>query len=409
MATEIELHVSDLFGMAVFGRRKPKTFEGNALASCRRLRPDVQWKRDKGNDQIVGDDITINLGELRLIWDTKDEPERPAWLEGHLSEVLYQVADPDSGRPADNEIRAMIRPRVLVESSRLQAKLDNKPVSVVPPFRSLTDDIVGLVGIDSPTSIALVSTTKAQDWNTTFDSLWETGVSSIKSLGGEAGWTQVEELVFVSETHDDYTNSRLLDPDYLDQLHLNGPAVVLLPHRNSLIVAPLINDEAVGLACELALQQLNEPSPICLKPFVYANGELQNLIVSDGHPAHRIISLLRLLDDDINYKQVVPQLAQLLGGELHIGGFFVDQDRLISSTNWGPSPTLLPKADEVVFIDDETNPLRGMVASWDAAADLFGAQLVETDYSPTRYRVDGLPDADAIRSIGQPVSSLASF
>ena len=395
--------------MSIFGRKKPKTFEGNALASCRRLRPDVEWKHDKGSDQIAGDGITINLGNLRLIWEAKESAERPVWLEGHLSEVLYQVTDKDSDRPPDDEIRSMIRPRVMIESSRLQAMIDNKPATVVPPFRSLTEDLVGLIGIDSPTSITLVSSSKAQDWKTTFDDLWEIGVSSIKNLGGEVGWSHVDGSVYVSETHDDYTNSRLLDPEHLDQLQLNGPAVVLLPHRNSLIVAPLISDEAVGLACNLALQQLNEPSPICVKPFVYANGELQELRIGEDHLAYGVVSLLRLIDDDINYKQVVPQLTQLLGGELEIAGFFVDQNRLISSTNWGPSPTLLPKTDEVVFIDSEANPLRGMVAPWDAVSDLLGSQLVKTEYYPTRFRVEGLPDIDAIRSISQPLESLASF
>lgn len=395
--------------MGLFGRKRPKTFEDNALASCRRLRPDADWKHDKGEDQITGDGIVINLANLRLIWDAKDGPERPAWLEGHLSEVLYQVTDEDNGRPPDHEIRSMIRPRVMVESSRLQAMLDNKPQSVTPPFRPLTDDLVGLIGIDSPTSITLVSNSRVQDWETTFDDLWVTGVNSIANLGGEVGWSHMDGLVYVSQTHDDYTNSRLLNPNYLDELQLNGPAVVLLPHRNSLIVAPLIDDDAVTLACELGLQQLNEPSPICIKPFVYSDGQLQDLVVSETHPAYRTVRLLHLIDTDINYKQVVPQLTKLLKDELLIGGFFVDQDRLVSSTNWGPKPALLPQADEVVFIDDEANPSRGMVAPWHAVMSHFSDRLTQTDYYPTRYRVQGLPDPEQIRSIAQPLGSLASF
>ena len=395
--------------MALFGRKRPKTFEGNALASCRRLRPDVDWSHDKAEDQISGDGILINLGNLRLIWEAKESSERPAWLEGHLSEVLYQVTDDDNGRPPDHEIRAMIRPRVMVESSRLQAMLDNKPFTVTPPYRSLTDDLVGLIGIDSPTSITLVSNSRVQDWKTTFDALWETGVSSISTLGGEVGWSHMDGLVYVSETHDDYTNSRLLNPRYLDELQLNGPAVVLLPHRNSLIVAPLIDDAAVSLACELALHQLNEPSPICIKPFLYSEGQLQDLEVSESHPAYGTVRLLDLIDTDINYKQVVPQLTKLLRDELHVAGFFVDQNRLMSSTNWGPRPTLLPQADEVVFIDDEANPSRGMVAPWSAVAEAFGDRLQQTDYYPRRFRVEGLPAAEEIRSIAQPVDSLTSF
>ena len=59
--------------MALFGRKRPKTFEGNALASCRRLRPDADWKHDKGADQITGDGIVINLANLRLIWEAKED------------------------------------------------------------------------------------------------------------------------------------------------------------------------------------------------------------------------------------------------------------------------------------------------------------------------------------------------
>ena len=395
--------------MALFGRGRSKSFERCALDVCERLRPDSKWTLNRDDDHIAGNDITIHLGNLRLIWEAKDASERPAWLEGHLSEILLQVTDEDSGMPPQEEIRSMIRPRVLVESSRLQAMIENKPSSVVPPFRSLTDDLVGLVGIDSPTAITLVSSRRLEEWNITFNSLWEVGVRTVAGLGDDQGWSHVNGLVYVSQTTDDYTNSRLLGASYLDQLRLSGPIVVLVPHRNSLIVASFINDEAVALACDLALQQINEPSPICLKPFVWADGELRDLFVNDGHPAARSVRLLRLVDDDINYKQVTSQLVQLVGEHMTVGSFFVDQERLVSSTNWGPSPSLLPKADEIVFVDDEHNPSRGMVAAWDDAAAVVGNLMTATEFYPPRFRVDGLPDAETIRAIGSPVGRLASF
>ncbi len=394
-------------GVAIF-RRKPKSFEANAIASCQRLRPSIDWKHDRKDDQITGDGITINLTNLRLVWEETEEDQRAIWLEGHLSEVLFRIEAPTESLD-ETGIRALIRPRVLVESARLDTLINRRSTDTIVAHQHLATDLVGVLGLDSETSIELISQPLIEESPGEFQDYWQRGIANVSALPVDPGWSKAAETVFISNIRDDYTNSRLLDPTYLDQLGLSGPAVVLLPHRNSLIVAPLIDDNAVMMACELALEELEAPSPICSKPFVFDRGELTPLVAGPEHPAYKQISMLRLIDDDINYRQMQPQLTELVAGELKVGAFFVDADRRVSSANWGPASALLPKTDEIVFIDDEVQPARGMVAAWDDVMTNCPDQLTQTVHYPPRFRVENLPDHDLIRSFARPLEQLRPF
>ncbi|NNE95083.1 MAG: DUF1444 family protein [Acidimicrobiales bacterium] len=393
--------------MALFGRKTPKSFDGLALASCRRLRPEISWKLDRDRDLMTGAEIDIELTSLRAQFDDIDPDERAAWVEGHLSDLVYRMEPAGDPGPDDPSIRALIRPRILVEQSRLRALIDGTSLLDGPIFSQLSHDLVGVVGIDEPTSIQLVSGTSMREWETSFETLWETGVNSLLQLP-TTEWSSVNQNVFVSGTQDDYTNSRLLCPDHLAPLNLTEPAVVLLPHRNALIVAALSDADAITLACDLALQELDAPSPISTRPFVFEDGIFTPLLVAAEHPAYVKVAMLRLIDDDRNHKATAALLAEQQP-DFIIGGFFVDQSRLVSSTNWGPGITLVPCVDEIVFIDHPTQPAKGMVAPWDQAFEHLGSAMTPTDHYPMRFRVEELPDPDIIRSISRPLPALPPF
>ena len=392
-------------------KKKQSSFVAVTLKWCMDEVPGTQWKYDAELDAVFGDSHRINLGNLRKQWQSIEPAKRSAWMHATMLPLVRGAADGSEPDAFDSSrIFAVIRARMYLETARLMAATDNKPPAEIP-HRNLTPDIVGVLMMDSATTMAMVTQRNIIEWGTSFEELWRIGVENIGNLPNSTGMRFVNEKVFVSNEADDYTNARILAPGLLEQLPLQDPKVVLLPHRNSLIVCSATDPQGIEMACRLALEELEQAGQISFRPLIVQDGEFKPLVLDPSHPAQYMVRTLELLDAETNYQTSQKELQHQLGETTYVAGFkTIEQGDgvLWSQTIWTEGEVLLPQADLVIF-HEPGEPPKAMQARWSDVIERCGDIMEATGHYPPRWRVAKLPDAEIIREISQPMQAALPF
>lgn len=353
--------------------------------------------------------LVLGLGNLRAKWNRLAEPERVPWLESALPALVAPPSIP-SRLETTRPLRPGIRPRSMLESARL-TNLNNEVNPGAPhnrpliPFRPFGGDLVTVLLWDAPTTMSVVNQAQLEEWGARFNDLLPVAIDNLEDQP-HAGWTAVDKRVWTSLNRDDYDGARMLVPGYLDQTGLAGELVVIHPNRNLLIVTAVDDADGIGIACDLALEDLDAPSPISFQPLVGRDSDWRPLVLPPSHPAHHQWQRLTCMSHEMNYKSLQDPLQQLVGEDLFVSGFQVveaSDGSYVSFTTWTEGrPSLLPRADLLGLVTERGEAI---TADWDAVHRLVGPTMEPTDHYPELWRVMSFPNTAEIARLRNLSSS----
>ena len=113
-------------------------------------------------------------------------------------------------------------------------------------YRPLTDHHAVHLVYDWPQAMMDISQECLGKWGVDFTEAYEKALENLRRIDSSPGFTRQIRGLYVSTFNDNYDTSRILLPEIVSALELQGDPVVLLPNRTTLLVAGA--DDADGLA-----------------------------------------------------------------------------------------------------------------------------------------------------------------
>lgn len=339
--------------------------------------------------------LVIGLSNLRAKWNRLDEDERLPWLQATLPELVSPPTLPER-LETTKPLRPGLRPRSMLETARLTSLTatsgGGRPGRPLIPSQPFGGDLVTVLLWDAPNTMSVISQSQLEAWGARFDDLLPVAIDNLEDLPN-AGWSAVDRRVWSSLNADDYDGARLLLPGFLDETGLAGELVIINPNRSLLIVTAVDDAEGIRIACEMALEDLDAPSPISFQPLAGQGTDWRPLMLPSSHPAHRSWQRLTRLNDEMNHRSLMQPLQQLVGDDLYVSGLNLTEaanGSLLSYTTWTEGvPSLLPRTDLIGLV---TARGEAITVDWDAVHRLLPSALEPTDHYPELWRVVSFPD-----------------
>lgn len=352
---------------------------------------------DEGFALRLGDDSAIMLGNLFARWQTLPKAEARAYLGTAIGGLLVEADQPKTFEAARSRLMPGIRDRSTVESARWMSELSGTPRPTIP-HQSLGSTIVGVLVLDSPTTMSMVNADLLSEWEVSFDEAFSAAIENLSATTETARWHIDDAGVYASTWNDDYDVSRLLLPNVIDALDLSGDPVAMVPHRNRLIVVGAEDDKGIQAAMARTASELDQPSQVSAIPLVRIDGEWTDFDLPAGHPASQALQHLRAQDRALAYGATTSIIQSVVGEELFVANHMLAEidDALVSIATWIDGPSIIPEVDRVMFFRSEQE---NWTVEWRHVVANVGHLLAPTSFYPPRYRVEAFPTAEQLQAM----------
>jgi hypothetical protein len=273
--------------------------------------------------------------------------------------------------------------------------------------------LIECVGIDAEGSFQLVASSHLAAWNMTAEAVFAAARENASR------YFQAEHVKIYDDRapyplwhvarDDSYESSRLLLPGWLAAFagKVNGRPVAIVPHRSFVLVGG-DGDEACLLRLIETARREYEASPRAISPGLYtvdAAGAVVPLTLAAEHPLAAQVAIGHVLLASSEYRAQGEVLQRRYGEGLFVSSYVGVQrkDGSVSSyTTWTEGvPSLLPQADEIVFVIDPGSPSpRSHRLPWRRAVANLGECLVpEPGVDPPRWRSKGWPGEELLAKL----------
>lgn len=311
-----------------------------------------------------------------------DLPERP---EGFAE-----------ARPA---LRPVVRPRTYFELLKLlgpQGPGAGMPVDWRPLGGALAVTLVR----DTPHAMEYLSPEALAKWGTTFEEALAQATQNLRRESNEP-LEQLGPGACGSKWDDSYAASRMLLDEVVRRCVVRGDPVVMVPHRDMLLITGTEEPEGLSLAAERAEVFFRLPRSVDGRALRRTARGWEPFMPAPTSPAWtplRRLAVASLAREYAEQKERLEQVHARQGVDIFIATFIPYQDehgRVFSQAVWTEGiDTLLPRADVILFKDQELGPDAAPVAvvRWELVQRDVGRLLVRDEsLYPERYRVKGFP------------------
>ncbi|EYF02229.1 DUF1444 family protein [Chondromyces apiculatus] len=258
---------------------------------------------------------------------------------------------------------------------------------------------LGLVQ-DLPEHIVEVPEDVFATWNISFEEALHIARENLRALSAEP-FERVHHGVYLSPWRDNHDAARLILTDTLRRLLVRGDPVVMVAHRDALIVTGTDDIQGLDVLAALTESYMEDNRAITTIPVCLLDDDTwAPFIPEQGHPLHARFAALRIATLTSEYerqKHLLDALHKEQGNPIFVASHKTrirdDDDEMRSYCAWtrGVS-TLLPHADDLVLVDpDAPEDTRTLLCPWSRATELLGDRMIPVDLYPPRYRVDTFP------------------
>jgi hypothetical protein len=283
-----------------------------------------------------------------------------------------------------------VRPRFLYETLSLGGS------GSCPRFRPLGGIFGMSLVVDSTSWEVDVTEAHLEAWNADFDALHQRARANLARRSSEDGFEQVRPGLFRSTWQDNLDGSRILLPGLLRRLPVLGDPVVVLPNRDTLLVAGSEDPQALCWILEAAHQFMwGDPRamngcPLKLEGYDWAPWE-----APEGHPAARLLGRLgrrRLVMEYTHQKDILDRINGRNGTSVDVASFHLEEleGGAVASRTYLPRTSQegwLPLADQVGVLEEDRRNPRCLWVPWAEAKARLGDVLEPLGMFPERYRV----------------------
>ncbi len=375
----------------------------------------IREKTGQSEHQFNADDFSLRRGSQRIFLNNlyadycqKKGKDRKLVLD-HIATFARQDthAEHASLDEVGPNLVAVVRERLLVSLADVNWGIERDPgQKILPPvFEPISRWFLRTVVIDAPSSMAYVNEEQMRRWNLTTDEIHALALANLQGA-------TVPKFVDKGGYHagqwgDAYDASRILVPGVFDDLPITGEPVVVLPNRDTLLVADSNNPTAIMAMLAKAEEMVKELArPQNIAPLVLRGGVIHDYEVSAGSPAFSAVARARALawlSAYVEQKAVLEKVYERSGKDIYVGEHTLTSSesagvtRYLSYCVWSRGvPTLVPMADDVVFYDPDAPDEKKARARvpWSTVREVLDDLMLDTKMFPPRFYVSQFPSPE---------------
>jgi hypothetical protein len=325
----------------------------------------------------------------------------------------YRREIPSEFEDVRQDLLPAIRNRNHFELTALQMRAD-KDTSFHWPYRVLAGSLgVGLV-YDLRESMMHVHQHSLDGWKVTFDGAFEVACRNLQQ-GTQDSLERVETGVWMSPWRDSYDPSRMLLTDYIRGHEVTGDPVVMVPNRDTLLLAGSADADALGTLAALAEEACERSRPISGVAFrLDADDQWHPFLPADDQPHYekfKVFQMRTICGDYADQAEALKALHEKTGEDVFVASFSAlqrqDTRQIRSYCVWSEGVVaLLPRTDDLFFFRPKGSEDGEVVATvpWEQAQAVLGERIKPVGSYPERYLVEGFPSEKqlaVLRSEGQ--------
>lgn len=391
------------------GRVTPEKFAAMMIDAMRQAGLEEPVEFDEDDFALtIPPDRKIYLGNAYDEYQAAPKDVRHQVVEHYAFGVFVSPEEltPETFEEAAPNLRPVVRGRMYPEYMRMQAEIDEDPYIDVPS-RPVGGHFVEMLAYDMPNRILYLPTSQFEEWGVTVDEAFEAARENIRAIGG--AFEGAEGHIYVGAWDDSYAASRVMVPEMILKLRVQGRPIVALPNREFLIVTGSSDHAAMQQMGKMIAEAENEPrfeSGVVLsleddgwRPFLPPESSEAYDILH----RHQVASLWRDYDEQ---KRLLDDLHEKRGTDVHVATFAAHEDRVTHELStvavWSEGvEALLPRAEKIGFTaGDPEDPSVLGTAPWKRVREVCGDLMELTNYWPDRWRVDQFPTQQQLDAIG---------
>jgi len=305
-----------------------------------------------------------------------------------------------------------VRERFYGESLALTFKLKGLPAPEIPSL-ALNDDLVVNLIYDSPQSVSMVDAKTLSTWGMGFAEAMELARGNLWKISNE-NFAEIVPGLFMGVWKDSHAASRMFLHDLIWQLKVKGRHVVMVPNRDTLLVAGDEDGEALLRMAGLVQKAIEEPRFMTGSAFRLNETRWELFLPETDSVAYAALkamhtqSLGQIYAGQKHFLEAVAAKAGMTNPAF-VSTFsgMASQEGLVTSYAIWPQGAegLLPDAEKYGMAGQaEGKPVLHGFVDAAAARAAWGELFEKTELYPVRWKVKGFPTAEQIAALGPTVT-----
>lgn len=272
--------------------------------------------------------------------------------------------------------------------------------------RPLAGGLMVALAYDTEHNITSINLENFEKWGVSLDeafaaakeNLWDrTDPGHFENLGGG---------VYCGRWGDSYDSSRLLLPEIIYRLAVDGDPIAFVPNRNELYVTGMRNTVGITAILKDGRQSHFERGhPLSPDLYVLENGDWKVFVPEDETMRSLWVAIKRQRDliDYTQQQELLNEIHEKEGVDMFVAGYkLLERKDGVAYTIcvWTSGiDSSLPQTEKIAFLMDPKGNDR-CVVPWQAAVSVVGGLMEpEEGLQPVRYRVRQFPNAAQIAKL----------
>ena len=361
----------------------------------------------------LGNGILVHLDNVHAEFLAARRDERGNVLDRFASAFARTESVPDDFAIARSSLLPVVRSKSYFSLSNLSELANKKDASSIgedSTEEELTDDLVVRVAFDAELTTNILGKKKLEKWGVDFEEAFRAATDNLREITDAALYAEVFPGLYEGQWADSYESSRMLLPDLMLALPLNGEPIVCVPRRNKLWVCGSGDEHALRRMIQLGDTCHFEAYPLSPYLHSYCDGQWSTFIPDrlDLRESLASIERRRLSLDYGQQKQHLESIYEQDGKDVFVATFVVfeksDLKAEFSACVWSNGvDSSLPRTEKIILLISRETKER-LILPWDVASEAIGHLMEkEPNLAPERYRVRSFPgdqELSLLRSMG---------
>lgn len=252
--------------------------------------------------------------------------------------------------------------------------------------------------LDMPNSILNVSEKLIQKWGVEREDLFKLALANLKQKSADHHFAKVAPGVFKATFDDSYDSSRVLLPELFSDLPISGDPVVMIPCRDTLLVAGANDQRGLTTMMKIAAKQIDQENyTITAYAYRYRNGQPE-VYFGQTLPQPLRRPMFDLLQQTYQSQGEVMRKHM---PDVFIGSLLVkhqNDESTLTIASWAPNnDTALCRAHVINLINVAEKKM--MLVPWNVAEKYFGELLTPMKLVTPRYLTKNYPSTELMKSL----------
>ena len=317
-----------------------------------------------------------------------------------IAEFVHSLADASEPLPATFDqartaLMSVVRSMADWHVMQLSGQ-QGLAVAMGPPGIRIAEELGVWLVLDRPNSLSHLKASTLDSWGVDFATAFAAAEENLRARTARP-FERRDDGVYASSWHDAYDSSRLLLPDVVRALPLDGAPVAMVPNRDWLLVADSAKPAALERLGALATEIFSLPRPLSSAVLRPGAQGWETMTLDPGRPELQLLTALQRRDLAVRYaeqKRLLDEAHQTTGSGAFVASVFQVDDAVVGSYTlavWGNGMrALLPRVDRIGFKDTPDAPVQQV--PWNEAVTLAGALMRPMGWFPERWLVEAYPD-----------------